>query len=309
MALRGGGGDGGVRELVEKAAGEAVESVQRVGSSGWSSQATYALESGRRLFVKTSGESADGMFAGEAASLRAMRHAALQAPDGAPALVIPDVLHYGPTLDAEGMPALRGSLIVMDHLNLGARGSQGELGEALARMHAAEPLAPEAAAGQYGFPMDNTIGGTPQPNGWMDDWVAFFAERRLRHQCRLARDPELSKLGDLVAKRLPELMEGAELRPATLHGDLWSGNIGGVGGSPSVFDPATYYGHAEAEFGMSWCAGFGPDFYAGYFGVLPKQPGHDQRATLYEAYHYLNHFNLFGGSYYSGAVDRLRRLA
>lgn len=39
-----------------------------------------------------------------------------------------------------------------------------------------------------------------------------------------------------------------------LHGDLWSGNIGSVGGQPSVFDPAVYYGHSEAEFGMSWCA-------------------------------------------------------
>jgi fructosamine-3-kinase len=37
-----------------------------------------------------------------------------------------------------------------------------------------------------------------------------------------------------------------------LHGDLWSGNIGSVDGQPSIFDPAVYYGHSEAEFGMSW---------------------------------------------------------
>jgi fructosamine-3-kinase len=45
------------------------------------------------------------------------------------------------------------------------------------------------------------------------------------------------------------------IKPSVLHGDLWSGNIAGVEGQPSVFDPATYYGHHEAEFGMSWCAG------------------------------------------------------
>lgn len=39
-----------------------------------------------------------------------------------------------------------------------------------------------------------------------------------------------------------------------LHGDLWSGNIGSVDGQPSIFDPAVYYGHSEADFGMSWCA-------------------------------------------------------
>ena len=35
---------------------------------------------------------------------------------------------------------------------------------------------PEAAAGKYGFPVDNTIGETPQPNGWMDDWLEACVE-------------------------------------------------------------------------------------------------------------------------------------
>jgi gamma-glutamylcysteine synthetase len=34
--------------------------------------------------------------------------------------------------------------------------------------------------------VDNTIGGTPQPNGWEDDWVNFFREKRLRHMLKLA---------------------------------------------------------------------------------------------------------------------------
>ena len=48
-----------------------------------------------------------------------------------------------------------------------------------------------------------------------------------------------------------------QVKPSILHGDLWSGNIGAVDGEPSIFDPASYYGHHEAEFGISWCAGFG----------------------------------------------------
>lgn len=49
---------------------------------------------------------------------------------------------------------------------------------------------PEALQGRYGFGVDNTIGGTPQPNGWMDNWVDFFRERRLAHQLKLAGSME-----------------------------------------------------------------------------------------------------------------------
>lgn len=32
---------------------------------------------------------------------------------------------------------------------------------------------PKAAGGSFGFAIDNTIGGTHQANGWMDDWVSL----------------------------------------------------------------------------------------------------------------------------------------
>ena len=66
---------------------------------------------------------------------------------------------------------------------------------------------------------------------------------------------------------------GLQVKPSVLHGDLWSGNISGVDGAPSIFDPAVYYGHSEADFGMSWCAGFSSAFYTAYHKVLPKAPG------------------------------------
>lgn len=65
----------------------------------------------------------------------------------------------------------------------------------------------------------------------------------------------------------------SQVKPSVLHGDLWSGNISGVDGQPSIFDPAVYYGHSEADFGMSWCAGFNSAFYQAYHEVLPKAPG------------------------------------
>jgi protein-ribulosamine 3-kinase len=40
--------------------------------------------------------------------------------------------------------------------------------------------------------------------------------------------------------------------PVILHGDLWSGNTGidGKSGQPVVYDPASYFGHNEADLGI-----------------------------------------------------------
>lgn len=55
----------------------------------------------------------------------------------------------------------------------------------------------------------------------------------------------------------------------------------------SIFDPACYYGHSEAEWGMSWCAGFGGAFWEGYRSVLQPAPGFEARKDLYTLYHIL----------------------
>ena len=69
-----------------------------------------------------------------------------------------------------------------------------------------------ARAGKFGFAVDNTIGGTPQPNGWAGDWVAFFRERRLLHQLRLADDAALSRMGERLAAHLGRFFEGIQVR-------------------------------------------------------------------------------------------------
>ncbi len=66
-----------------------------------------------------------------------------------------------------------------------------------------------------------------------------------------------------------------------MHGDLWSGNIAATReGKAVVFDPACYYGHSEAEFGMSWCAGFTDRFWGAYREVVPEDPGFKERWEL-----------------------------
>ncbi|EXB74434.1 hypothetical protein L484_002285 [Morus notabilis] len=83
-------------------------------------------------------------------------------------------------------------------------------------------------------------------------------------------------------------------RPTTVVGEVASGTKG--------MQARASDGHNEAEFGMSWCAGFGGSFYNAYFEVMPKQPGFEKRRDLYLLYHYLNHYNLFGSGYCSSAM-------
>jgi len=104
------------------------------------------------------------------------------------------------------------------------------------------------------------------------------------------------------------LFAGIDVKPSVLHGDLWSGNIGAVKGKPCIFDPAVYFGHHEAEWGMSWCASLSPAFFKGYRSVIPKDDGFRARSLLYEAYHQLNHYNLFGGGYYHRAYSLLQEI-
>ena len=98
--------------------------------------------------------------------------------------------------------------------------------------------------------------------------------------------------------------------PSLLHGDLWGGNWGTDDAQmPVIFDPAVYYGDRETDIAMTKLfGGFGPAFYTAYQSTWPLDQAAGTRATLYNAYHVLNHFNLFGGGYQSQALSMIERL-
>jgi fructosamine-3-kinase len=54
--------------------------------------------------------------------------------------------------------------------------------------------------------------------------------------------------------------------------------------------------------------GFGGEFYAAYEATWPLDPRARERVDLYNAYHVLNHLNLFGGGYLGQALTLLDRL-
>ena len=71
-----------------------------------------------------------------------------------------------------------------------------------------------------------------------------------------------------------------------------------------LIDPAVYYAHREAEFGMTTLfGGLDHKFYDAYHECWPLIEGWEDRAEIYRLYHVLNHLNLFGSSYLSGCLE------
>jgi len=234
------------------------------------------------MFVKVAARAALPAFAAEAAGLAELARAQ--------ALRVPHVLASG---CAEGA-----AFLALEWIETGRADEACErrLGEGLAALHA-------VTAPRFGFSRDNTIGRTPQANGWSDDWVEFFRERRLRPQLTLAARRGFAALlagpGERLLESLPQLLAGHHPVPSLLHGDLWGGNwLAAASGEPVIFDPAVYYGDRETDLAMTCLfGGFGEPFYRAYQAAAPTAPGARLRAELYNLYHVLNHANLFGGGY------------
>lgn len=173
-----------------------------------------------------------------------------------------------------------------------------QLGEGLARLH-------KIKQPDYGWSRDNYIGLSPQPNRWTTNWGEFFFRDRLGYQVSRISDPKvkaafqrsLDQYGPLLAEWLSDRCE----HPSLLHGDLWSGNALFDGNQAWLIDPAIYCGDREADLAMTeMFGGFGAAFYRAYDRIYPRTSRYQAKRDIYNLYHYLNHYNLFGGGYLSG---------
>jgi len=232
------------------------------------------------------------MFAAEAEGLAALREAK--------AIRVPEVIARGD--DGER------AWLVLEWLDLVplAPASAAQLGSALALQHG-------VPRDKFGWAHDNFIGASPQVNGWSEDWLAFWRERRLHAQLRLAAHNRLpSKMidrGERLGADCGAFFRTYLPRPSLLHGDLWAGNACASHGRPLVFDPAVYVGDREADIAMTMLfGGFPPAMLAAYRDELPLDDGFAVRRDLYNLYHVLNHANLFGGGYVSQAAQSIERL-
>ena len=201
--------------------------------------------------------------------------------------------------------------IVMEWFSEGAPAAdwQSRLGQGLAQLHRSTRSA------RFGFESDNYLGTTLQPNNWSDSWLEFWQSRRLGFQLELfsqntGRDDPLLKQGQRLLERLDRFLSEVDEPPVLLHGDLWSGNAAATeNGEPIIYDPASYYGHREAEIAMMrMFGGFSGECEAAYAEEWPLAPGSEERIRLYRLYHELNHLNLFGRSYYDSCMSTIRSL-
>lgn len=265
-------------------------------NEAWRIDLTCADEDGEpcSYFIKTNGAAFIEQFTAEADGLNALR--------------LPDVVTVPRPVCVGSVGSV--SYLALEYLEIdGPRSDAAEemLGTCLANLHRVT-----SADEKFGWSRDNAIGATLQRNGFTDDWTEFFAENRLRAQFDLAaqKGRVFEHSSRFIDDIVPQVLKDHRPAPSLLHGDLWSGNVGySHAGQPAVFDPAVYYGDRETDIAFTQMfGGFGPSFYRSYQDAWPLSQGHKLRAELYNLYHVLNHFNLFGGGYGQQADAIMRRL-
>lgn len=269
-----------------------LKSSQMLGG-GCINQALRLTTSVGDFFVKWNASAPAGMFGKEAAGLNEMRQSEN------PFLKIPEVIWSKETDDLPG-------LLLLEYLQPASEtaGFDERLGRGIAQLH-------RKTARQFGFHHDNFCGTTVQDNTWTDNWPEFYAQRRigrLVQQIKSARgmtSDDLKTYEKLIA-RMPLLLSH-ETAPSLIHGDLWSGNYMYTAQGPALIDPACSYADREMELAMmKLFGGFSVSVWNAYHETFPLSYDWQQRIRLYQLYHVLNHYLLFGGSYGWQALEIAR---
>jgi len=185
-------------------------------------------------------------------------------------------------------------------------GEEEKLGRGLACLH-------RNTADFFGFNEVSFCGTTPQVNKPQDNWLTFFGCNRLAPQVELIKKKRTwEHSDDLLFERfmhkLPSLIPSDGAIPSLVHGDLWSGNVIYSIQGPALIDPAAAYCHREYELGMMLLfGGFSKRVFDSYLESWALEPGWRERATVYQLYHLLNHYLLFGGGYKLQALQIIRK--
>jgi fructosamine-3-kinase len=180
-----------------------------------------------------------------------------------------------------------------------------QLGIGLAKLH-------QHRLKQYGFYENNYIGLNPQQNILSDNWGEFFVEYRLSYQIGLIQNRSIQNefLAKLDREKLIPFLNATTAHPSLVHGDLWSGNVLYGNNQVYLIDPAVYYGDREVDIAMSeMFGGFGSAFYNAYNDTYPLSEHYPLKREIYNLYHYLNHYNLFGNGYLNGCKERIESIS
>jgi len=281
-----------LKKKIEEKLGNKVTSFKSLSGGCISDAYKITTSDNSNYFLKYNPSISDDMFIKEANGLNELAKTN--------AIRVPKVLHF----DSE--------LILLEYIPTGSKKKTffEDFGRQFAEMH-------QFSSDNFGFYEDNYIGSNPQMNIpdelEKDDWVSFYFKKRILYQLKLAEKignstEELRKGISKLENKINEIVGDSNEKPSLLHGDLWSGNyMVDEDGSAVLIDPAVYYGHREADLGMTKLfGGFGSEFYQAYNEAYPLQDGFEYRENIYKLYHVLNHLNLFGGGYYSQAISLIK---
>ena len=242
------------------------------------------------FFLKWNDNCPADIFIREAESLRELKKAAGED------LIIPEVIAAKLVDETPGY-------LVLEYLenNRSSFNVDEKLGRGLAKIH-------QFMHSEFGFYKNNYCGATLQNNSYKINWAEFFRENRLHFLLNLIENKRPLPASEMVIyEKLLGRIENLvpkESVPVLIHGDLWSGNYMISEKGPALIDPASYYSDREMEFAiMTMFGGFSQRFYDAYNELNPMPADWKQRNSLYQLYHLLNHYYLFGGGYRNQAVQ------
>ena len=277
-------------ELSEVTGKSVIIKSENVLGGGCINHASKLETSAGNFFLKWNDNCSADIFIREAESLNELKKAAIDY------LVIPEVIAAKQVDETPGF-------LILEFLenNRSLFNVDEKLGRGLAHIHRfTQPL--------FGFFNNNYCGATLQNNKWKNNWAAFFCENRLQFLLDLIdKERPLPVFEMVIYEKLISRFENLvpkESVPVLIHGDLWSGNYMISQKGPALIDPASYYADREMEFAiMTMFGGFSQRFYDAYNEINPLLADWKQRNSLYQLYHVLNHYYLFGGGYRTQAVQ------
>ena len=281
-----------IKTRIEEKLGSKIKSFSSLSGGCISDAYKVTTNNGSNFFLKFNPSASNDMFIKEANGLKELAKAN--------AIRIPEVLRFDE------------DYILLEYIPTGSRKKNffEEFGKSFAEMH-------KFTSDSFGFYEDNYIGSNPQKNIPNEiektSWANFYFNKRILYQFQLAEKlgnstPELRKGISKLESKIEEIIGDSNEKPSLLHGDLWGGNyMVDENGNAVLIDPAVYYGHREADLGMTKLfGGFSSEFYRSYNETFPLEDGHEYRENIYKLYHVLNHLNLFGGGYYSQALSLIK---
>ncbi len=281
-----------IKARIEHRLGSKIKSFTSLSGGCISDAFKVTTIDGSNYFLKYNPSTSNDMFIKEAKGLKELSKAN--------AIRIPEVLNFDE------------DYILLDYIPTGNRKKNffEDFGRSFAEMH-------KYSSDNFGFYEDNYIGSNPQINIPDEkeklNWTLFYFNKRILFQLQLAErfgnaTEELRKAISKLENKIEEIIGDTNERPSLLHGDLWNGNyMVDENGNAVLIDPAVYYGHREADLGMTKLfGGFSTEFYRAYNETFPLEDGYEYRENIYKLYHVLNHLNLFGGGYYLQALSIIK---